>query len=101
MNVSEIVNKLAIEGDLFDDWFTDNDGNDYFPGATMLEAAECIQTLRAQVEELLPYLQFCVDTGLSLGPAEEGHDDGCADCVAYQKSLELQQRLDAGEFAHE
>jgi len=46
MNVTDIINKLAIEGELFDDWFTDNDGNDYFPGTTMLEAAECIQTLR-------------------------------------------------------
>lgn len=101
MNVSEIVNKLLVEGDLFDEWFTDNDGNDYFPGTTMFEAAECIQTLRAQVEELLPYMKNAVEFGLSIGPAPEGHSDDCEDCTYYQLSLERQQRLAAGEFDHE
>jgi hypothetical protein len=101
MNVTDIINKLAIEGELFDDWFTDNDGNDYFPGTTMLEAAECIQTLRAQVEELLPYMKREMESYLSIGPPPDGHDDDCADCHSYKSAVEIQQRLADGEFVHE
>jgi hypothetical protein len=101
MNVSDIINKLMIEGDMFDDWFTDNDGNDYFPGATMLAAVECIQTLRVQVEELLPYAKREIEFGLSIGPPPDGAEDDCADCLSYKSAVEMQQRLDDGEFSHE
>jgi hypothetical protein len=99
MELITFIAQLRHEGEIFDEWFTDNDGNDYFPGETMMNAADVIERMKKAIDELLPYMQKEVEHGISLGAPPDGHlNDECLDCQWYTESLTLKGRLDAGEF---
>lgn len=60
--------------------------------------------LQALVQELRPYLEMDVNSGLSVGPSTESHfhykdpSYTCSDCEWYNESIAWVKRLEAGEL---
>jgi hypothetical protein len=100
--VAGMLNKLRRYSELFDDHIIldSEPDKDYFPAEAMQEAAAWIEKLKSQVDELLPYMQHEVNFAVKIGPAEEGHDDNCEDCMWYARMMEMKARCDSGEFTH-
>ena len=61
-------------------------------------AADEIERLRAQVAFLLPFAKADAELGATLGPHPNDEYDDCADCQWYEQSMELLQKIEAGEF---